>query len=545
MCPRPLPEEEAVRTLFASLLLVTVLGGLARAQDLDVKERTLSNGMTVLIVERHEAPVVSFNLKFRVGSADEDSGETGLAHILEHMLFKGTPWTGTKNYAAEKPLLDEIEATYLEFRRKKWELPASLRNDTERFDRLLGLVEGASRPETPEADRAKAAASLAKDAGNLAPQFEGLVALRKKFYSVQQKLETYVQPEEDWKILQNNGARGLNASTGQDTTQYFYSLPSNRIELWALIESNRLRHPVFRQFYKEKEAIMEERRLRVDSNPSGMMWNLLLSGAFRAHSYRWPTIGWTTDIREVSRTEVEQFFRKHYAPNRAVATVVGDVNPDRLVQLMERYFGDIPAQEEPRPVITREPVQEGERRIVYDPKQAVTPRLLIGYHRPAIGHPDFYVLDVITGLLGSGRTSRLMSSIYFGQQLGQVQCGNQDSRFPGLFVFAGQPMPGKSLSALEAGIYHEIDRLKNEPVGAEELQKIKNMNEANFLRAMRDNADLANTLGSYEVLYGWKYVLTYRQRLAAVTPEDIMRVAKKYFTADNRTVVLLDSGKDQ
>lgn len=525
------------KTLFAALL-VGILAPVVAAQELDVKERTLSNGMTVLVVERHEAPVVSFNLKFRVGSVDEDVGRTGLAHILEHMLFKGTPWTGTKDYAAEKPLLDEIERIYLEYRAKKWELPAAFRNDTERFRAAIEKVDAmahaqAAGEEAPETDLA----ALVPD--DLMPRVRELLDLRTKFYSVQAKLEEFVVPEEDWKILQQNGARGLNASTGQDTTQYFYSLPSNRVELWALIESNRLRHPVFRQFYKEKEAVMEERRLRVDSSPPGMMWGLLLSTAFRAHPYRWPTIGWASDIEEVSRTEVEEFFHRHYAPNRAVATVVGDVKTDELVALMERYFGDIPPQPEPRPVVTVEPPQTGERRVELTLESSPQPSLLMGYHRPAIGHPDFYVLDVITGLLGSGRTSRLTQSLFFQQRLGQVQCGNQDSRFPGLFIFSGQPMPGHSLAELEKGIYAELERLKNEPVPAAELQKIKNMNEAAFLRGLRDNADLANILGTYEVIYGWEYVKTYRDRLAAVTPEDIMRVAKKYFTPENRSVVLL------
>lgn len=525
------------KTLIAALL-VGILAPVVAAQELDVKERTLSNGMTVLIVERHEAPVVSFNLKFRVGSVDEDVGRTGLAHILEHMLFKGTPWTGTKDYAAEKPLLDEIEKIYLEYRAKKWDLPASFRNDADRFRAAFEKVDAIAR--------ARAAGDEAPDdeladlvPPDLMPRVEALLDLRTNFYGVQAKLEEYVVPEEDWKILQQNGARGLNASTGQDTTQYFYSLPSNRVELWALIESNRLRHPVFRQFYKEKEAVMEERRLRVDSSPPGMMWGLLLSTAFRAHPYRWPTIGWASDIEEVSRTEVAEFFHRHYAPNRAVATIVGDVKEETLIPLMERYFGDIPPQPEPRPVVTVEPAQTGERRVELTLESSPQPRILTGYHRPAIGHPDFYVLDVITGLLGSGRTSRLTQSLYFQQRLGQVQCGNQDSRYPGLFVFSGQPMPGRTLADLEKGIDAETGKLKTEPVPTEELQKIKNMNEAAFLRGLRDNADLANILGSYEVLYGWEYVKTYRQRLAAVTPEDIMRVAKKYFTPENRSVVLL------
>ena len=528
------------RTILAALFVALLAPALA-AQEIGVQERTLSNGMTVLIVERHEAPVVSFNIKFRVGSVDEDVGQTGLAHILEHMLFKGTPVTGTKDYAAEKPLLDRIEKLYVDFRERKWALPASLRNDTERYDEVLRLIDVLA---LDGHESELASARLAELCGDeLKPAIEELLELRASFFETQAKLEEFVVPEEDWKILQSNGARGLNASTGQDSTQYFYSLPSNRIELWALIESGRLRYPVLRQFYKEKQAVKEEFRLRVDSNPRGMMYNLLLSTAFRGHPYRWAPIGWWTDIEEVSRTEVEAFFRRHYAPNRAVATVVGDVDPDALIALMERYFGDIPAQPEPRPVVTREPRQDGERRVEYTPETEVQPSVLIGYHRPAVGHPDFYVLDVITGLLGTGRTSRLTQELYFKGRLGQVQCGNQDTRFPGLFVFSGAPLPGTALADLEAGIYGELERLKTEPVGAEEIQMIKNQIEAQFLRARRDNADLADTLGTYEVIYGWEYVKTYRARLAAVTPEDIMRVAKMYFRSTNRTVVTM-SGKE-
>jgi len=532
-----------VKKLSVGLLLLLLAAPLAAAQELEVEERRLDNGLTVLIVERHDVPVVSFNIKFRVGSVDEDVGRTGVAHILEHMLFKGTDVLGTKDYAAEKPLLDEIERLYLEFRRTKWDLPASLRNDTPRYEEVLRRIEAAAaaggRPRNVE-EYVDWRLQLRDLAGQeAAPLVEKLVELRTEFFRVQKELEEFVISEEDWKILEANGARGLNASTGSDSTQYFYSLPSNRIELWALVESGRLRNPVLRQFYKEKEAVKEERRLRLDSSPGGLHWAKFMATAYTAHPYRWPVIGWLEDIEAVSRTEVEEFFRRHYAPNRAVATVVGDVDPDELMEVIERYFGDIPAQPEPRPVVTREPPQKGERRARLVLDSNPQPRVLIGYHRPALGHPDMYVLDVVIGLLQIGQTSRLTQSIYFQQQLGQVQAGNQDSRFPGLFLFSGAPLGGHTTEEIEAAVYAELEKLKTEPVTERELQKIKNQNEMQFLRAMRDNGNLANTLGTYEVLYGWEYIETYRDRLAAVTPEDIMRVAKKYFVPENRTVVTL------
>ena len=536
--------------LVTAALVVAVLATVATAQDLKVEERKLDNGMTVLIVERHNAPIVSFNLKFRVGSADEEVGRTGLAHILEHMLFKGTPYVGTKDYALEKPLLEKIEKLYLTFRSKKWALPASLRNDTDRYESVLDLVETLARPAKPMSvdeyvDSAMTGKlpreQIAKLVGEkLVPAIEEIIAIRKEFYAVQAEAEKLVIPEEDWKILQQNGARGLNASTGNDSTQYFYSLPSNRIELWAMIESNRLRHPVLRQFYKEKEAIKEERRLRIDSSPMGRMWERFNATAFSASPYRWPVIGWLSDIEEVSRTEVEEFFRRNYAPNRAVATIVGDVKPDEGMARMERYFGVIPAQPEPRPVVTVEPDQMGERRVKLVLETNPSPAIMMGYHRPALGHPDFYVLDVITGLLQTGRTSRLTQNIYFKKRLGQVQAGNRDSRLPGLFLFSGQPLPGHTLAELEAAIEEELEMLKKEPVSDGELLKIKNQNQASFVRGLRENAQMAQVLGTYEVLYGWEYVETYLDRLSAVTADDVMRVANKYFRKDNRTVITLE-----
>jgi predicted Zn-dependent peptidase len=515
------------RTWLVTAALLLLLGAPCLAGEgprIDVREHVLDNGLKILMVVRPTTPTVSFNVRFRVGSVDEDLGRTGVAHILEHMLFKGTPKLGTTDYEKEKPLLAEVERLYLEIREKRGRIPRN----------LWTLVR-----ETKAAggDLAKL---LTKDQLALIDEIE---TLEKRWHEVREEARKFVVDEEDWVTLQKNGARGLNAATGQDSTAYFYSLPKNRIELFHLIESGRTRYPVLREFYTERSVILEERRQRVDNSPGGSLWEVLFATAFQAHPYRWMPIGWMADISRVSRTEVEAFHTKYYAPNRAVVAVVGDFDPDEMIALFERYWGDIPRQPDPEEPRTTEPPQNGERRAtVLFPAQVQV--VVHSWHRPAVGHPDFYVLDVMAALLNQGRTSRLHKNLVKTQIAAQAFAGNQDSRYPGLFTMGAvplmaPPMVMRTVEDCEKALGAEIEKLKSEPVPEEELQKVRDALEAGFIRGLRSNAGLASVLTSAEVNYSWRYYETYLDRIREVTAEDIQRVAKKYLRDTNRTTVVL------
>ncbi len=535
-----------LRTLAAAAALAPALVAAARADEapafrVPVQEGTLSNGMKILVVERHEAPTVSCVIKFRAGAVDELTGETGIAHILEHMLFKGTDAWGTTDYATEKPLLDRTEALYHEILGARAALPIDLRRNTEQYEEIVRVSHALAIAEAAPAARRdeKKVDSLRKEAGPLLAlggPVKRVFDLEAEFCRVQEEAERFVVDDEDWGILERNGAWGLNASTGSDSTQYFYGLPANRLELWALVESGRMRRPVLRQFYKERDVIMEERRMRLDNDPGGKMWEQLNALAFTAHPYKCPVIGWAADIATVSRTRVEEFFRRHYAPNRAIACVVGDVKFDQVKSLMQRYFGDIPRQPEPAPVVTVEPPQSGERRAVVKFPNLKIPQVAVAYHRPALGHPDFYVLDLITGILSTGNSSRLPKASR-EKRIAQIRTANGDSLYPELFVFMGSPLGGRSLDEVEKEIQEQVLRLQEEPVSDEEILRVRNHNEASLVRGMQSNLALAQTLTSYEVLHGWDYVNTYPGRIAQVTKDDIQRVARKYFHEDNRSVV--------
>jgi predicted Zn-dependent peptidase len=507
-----------------------------------VQEGVLSNGMRILVVERHEAPTVSCVVKFHVGAVDEEAGQTGIAHILEHMLFKGTDVWGTKDWAKEKPLLDRTEELYGKILAARAALPLDTKRNTELYDSIVRVSHALAVSSAAPAERrdAKKVEALTAEAAPLlaagGAAVKAVFDLEAEFCRVQEEADQYVVDDEDWGILERNGAWGLNASTGQDSTQYFYSIPANRLELWALVESGRMRHPVLRQFYKERDVIMEERRMRTDDSAGGKMWEQLRALAFSAHPYHWPVIGWASDISVVSRTQVEQFFRKHYAPNRAVACVVGDVKFDQVKGLMERYFGSIPRQPDPAPVVTVDPKQWGEKRGIVKFPNLQVPQLAVAYHRPAVGHPDFYALDLISGILTAGNSARL-DKAYWEKRIGQISAGNQDTMYPDLFVFTGTPLPGKTLADVEKEIYDQVRRLQEEPVTDAEVETVRNQNAAGLVRSMQSNMGLAQTLSNYDVLYRWDYVNTYMDSIAKVTKDDLQRVAKKYFTEENRTVV--------
>lgn len=458
-----------------------------------VVEHTLKNGMKLLLVERHTSPTVAAWIRFRVGSVDERSDERGIAHLLEHMLFKGTRTLGTTDYQAEKPLLDKIESVAL----------------------LL------------QDEKNKGAKGNAARIAELSGQLKALEAEAAK----------YVVKDEFFELYARHGGVGYNAYTSRDGTTYLISLPSGKLELWAAIESDRMQHAVLREFYTERSVVMEERRRTYEADPENKLWELFLASSWLAHPYGQPTIGWMSDIENLTRTKAERFHKAYYGPHNAIVAIVGDINTKDTIALVERYFGDIEPGSRPSPVTAVEPPQSGERRI--ELVAEAEPTMIMGFHKPSLPDPDDYVFDVISMLLGHGRTSRLYRKLVLEKQIA-VEVGVFDapgSRYPNLFVLNANPRAPHTVKEVEEAVIEELERLKREVVSERELKQILNRIEYDEAVRMGTNSGLARSLTDLEAVAGsWRYMAEYRRKVAAVTSEDVRRVAAKYFTRENRVV---------
>ncbi len=463
-----------------------------------VTVKVLPNGLTLVVCERPEAPVFSYYTLVNAGSADDPGGQSGLAHMFEHMAFKGTDEIGTTNYAAEKIALAKVEAAYAAY-------DAELRK---RFGQ----------------DKDK------------------LARLKKAFDDAQDAAEKFVIPNEFPQIAEQNGAEGLNASTQEDSTEYFWSMPSNRLELWAYMESGRIGHPVQREFYKERDVVQEERRMRTDSSPTGRLIEQFLSTAYVAHPYGKPTVGWESEISQVTATEAEAFHKKYYVPANIVIAVVGDVKASTAMPVLERYFGNIPAGPKPEPMTTVEPTQFAEKLVAM--KEQTQPFYLEGYHKPDYRDPDDAVYDAITDIFSNGRTSRLYQSLVRDQKIAaaaQGFAGFPGSKYPGLFAVYAVPLPGHTTDEMRDSIHKEIDRLKSQEVSDAELEKFKTRAKADKLRGLADNEGLAEQLAEAQTNYGdWREMFREIAKIDAVTKADVKRVANKIFIDSNRTVAKIE-----
>ncbi len=454
-------------------------------------EFELDNGMKFIVLERHEAPVVSFLTYADVGGANEPEGKTGVAHFLEHLAFKGTKRIGTRNYQAEKPLLDSLD-----------ELATKL----------------------------QAAATAKKD--------DEVAQLQAQFEQVEAKAAKLVKQNELGQIVEQAGGVGLNANTSTEATRYFYSFPANKLELWMSLESERFLEPVFREFYKEKDVILEERRLRVDNSPIGQMMEKFLDTAYQLHPYKRPVIGYEADIRNLTREDVQQFFDSYYVPSNLTVAIVGDVNPNQVKQLAQVYFGRYQAKPVPTDLKVVEPRQQETQEVTLRlPSQ---PWYLEGYHRPALDHPDHAVYEIIGKLLSDGRTSRLYKSLVEKQRLAlsaQGFSGFPGDKYPNLMLFYALTAPGHTPDEVGAALRKEIERLKTQPVSALELERVKTQARADLLRSLDSNMGMAQLLLEYEVKTGsWRNLFQELEAITQVTPANVQRVAKETFKPENRTI---------
>ena len=481
---------------FVALFLAFALPLSAQNQgefEKKVTEFTLSNGLHFLLVERHEAPVASFHTYVKAGSVNDATGTTGLAHMFEHMAFKGTETIGTTDWPAEKKAMDAVEHAYDEL----------------------------------EAERAKGPRADAKNVATLEQAAKMAV----------DRAQDYVKPNEYTRIIEENGGAGVNASTNVAATEYFYSLPSNRIELWFLLESQRFLHPVFREFYKERDVVMEERRMRVESNPQGLLIQDFTAAAFQAHPYRNPPGGWPSDIRALRVRDAKAFYEKYYAPSNMVIAVVGDVNPAGARRMVEKYFGPLPARPTPVPPHTEEPKQQGPRAITIE--NQAQPLAAIGYKRPDQNDKDDAVFDALSIILASGRTSLLYQDMVEEKRLSlAAQCvpTYPDGAFPNLFVFLLAPAQGHTLEENQQELDAVLNRLSTQQIDDATMARVKAKVRASVIAQLDNNAGLAALLTRAYANYGdWRRLFTAIGDMEKVTPADVQRVAAKYFVPNNRT----------
>lgn len=486
--------------LMSSLAAPAALAQDIRALEDQVTEFTLDNGLRFIVIERRDAPVFTYFAQVKVGGVNEEQGRTGLAHMFEHMAFKGTEEIGTSNFSKEKKALEQVDLAYEALSQAR-----------------LGGDPAAI--ETAEAD----------------------------FAAAEDAAREFVVTNEFGQIIEKNGGTGLNASTSYDVTTYFYQMPSNKLELWAYLESERFINPVMREFYTERDVVMEERRMRTDSSPIGRMLEEFLAMSYIGHPYGRPLVGYQSDLENFTRAQAMELYDKYYVPSNVVIGLAGDVDPVEVEAMAKRYFSKWKSGPKPARVHTVEPPQRGERRIAMrDPGQ---PFLALGFHKPDMYHPDAPAFAVLTELFANGRSSRLHERLVKDEKKA-VAVGAitqiPGELYPGLFITFVVPSQGVSALDCEQAVLEELDRFKDETVGAEELEGVKTRMKADFIRQMRSNFGMASSLVQAELFEeDWREGLLYPTEIDAVTAADLQRIARETFIESNRNVAYIITEEEE
>jgi len=533
-----LMNKRILAAVFACAVLVLTGMQTATAQNIEAKEYRLDNGMQVLMVERHEAPTIMAAIFARVGSANETTGITGISHLFEHMMFKGTEIIGTKDIKRDREIMARLDELREQMRAEERIMREKLRR---------GEIDDMLDPEA-KTERYK---ELDKEFDKLIEEQRGLI--------IKDQLD---------EIYTKHGGFFLNAFTSDDMTGYFVRLPKNKIELYMWLESDRFNHPVFREFYSERDVVREERRLGVDSTPTGRIEEEFRAMFWKSSSYHWDVIGWPSDLGSITREQANQYYATYYAPNNLTMVLVGDLQPDELIKMVKRYFERIPRGEtEPPDVVTVEEKQYGEKRLITEAE--TSPTAEIWYHTVAWKHPDSYALDVLAGIM-NGKTGRLFKKLVEEKGIakstggggGRMMPGDnlavsatQDSKkYAGAFQISAEGISDVRAEQLEEAIYEVIDDLRQNPVPEDELQKVKNQLRVQTIRFM----DLMSGIGilfylGQNAAYGdWEEANNHPEMCDLVTAEDVQRVADKYFAKDQRNVLIInpkpaegEEGEDQ
>lgn len=489
--------------LFGTLLAATPL----YAQKVPVVEKELTNGMRLLLVERHDEPSIAGGWVAHVGSSNERPGMTGIAHLFEHMMFKGTPTIGTKDYKKDLEIIAGQEQLRDQMRQEERKMRVEYRH---------GQIDDMLKPE-----------NKTEHYRELEKEFQKLVTAQR---------DILVKNEFD-RIYTGQGGSGMNAFTTEDMTGYFINVPANKLELWMWMESERLWHPVFREFYAERDVVFEERRMRTESTPLGKFGEEFNAMFWESSPYSWPVVGWPSDIPSISKAQADDFYATFYAPQNITIILVGDFKTDQVEALAKKYFERIPRGTKPIPdVVTLEVKQVAEKQM--DAEAETNPQTEILWHTVPFGHKDSYALEILSQIL-STRTGRLYKAMVLGSGIATDVYAMQGSqKWAGYFDAGGEAREGHTPQEVEQGIYDNIEKLKKETVPSEELQKVKNNFAAAEYRRLSANFPILMQLIHNDGEGDWREINNAGPKIQAVTAEDVMRVANTYFTKENRTVAI-------
>ena len=492
-----------------TLILMALLAGTSalQAQKVPVVERQLSNGMRLLLVERHDEPSIAGGWVAHVGSSNERPGITGIAHLFEHMMFKGTPTIGTKDYAKDLAIIAEQEKIRDEMRAEERKMRVMYRR---------GEIDDLLKPE------------------NKTPRYRELEKEFSKLIEDQRKI--LVKNEFD-RIYASQGGSSMNAFTTEDMTAYFVNVPANKLELWMWMESERIWHPVFREFYAERDVVFEERRMRTDSTPLGKFEEELNAMLWESAPYQWPVVGWPSDIPAISKAQADEFYATFYAPQNITLILVGDFKPEQAQALAAKYFERIPRSPREAPdVVTLEVKQAAEKRM--NAEAETNPQVDILWHTVPFEHKDSYALEILGEVL-STRTGRLYKGLVLGSGVATSTYASQGSqKWAGYFNAGGEARDGHSPEEVEQGIYASLEKLKTEQAPPEELQKVKNNFAAAEYRRLTANFPILMQLIRNDGEGDWSEINDAGPKIQAVSAADVQRVANKYFNKENRTVAI-------
>ena len=369
-----------------------------------------------------------------------------------------------------------------------------------------------------------------------------LQQLEKSFAEAQDASRQVVESNGFSKLVEQSGGQNLNAFTSYDITEYFYSLPSNRLELWALLEGSRMAHPVFREFYRERDVVIEERRMRYESSPNGRLFYEFITAAYQAHPYGFGGIGHTSDLKSFSREQGDEFFKKHYVAKNMVTAVVGDVSVDDVRRNAEKYFSDISDAPKPDPLDTVEPVQKAEHRVILeDPGQ---PLVIIGWHMPQASDPRYGSYKALADVMGGGEHSRLYKTLVketktcAGVFTGTGLIGE---KYPGLFIAFAVPAAGQDPLKVEQQVYDVLKEMETtKPITDEELAGYKTRVRSQKIDQVEQNQTLASQLAEAQTVLGdWRQFFREQERIQSLTVAQLQDAMKNTLTKSNRTVAVI------